>query len=126
MANRSLVLITATNSFGGFVVAGLAPPGPVGVAVAALGFAVTFAGLLVYNVAQRAYRLLSCPPDHLGRVNAAVNWVQWGLRPLAGIVAGGLGAVLGLRPSVLLLACLLPLCAIALRFSPLRAEAVAP
>ncbi|WP_309141937.1 MFS transporter [Actinosynnema pretiosum] len=106
----------------GHLVAGTAPSGAVGMVVAAAGFATAFAGLLVYNIAQRSYRLLSCPRDRIGRVNAAVNWVQWGLRPLAGLTAGALGTWVGLRPAVLAFACLLPLCAIALWFSPLRAE----
>jgi MFS family permease len=105
----------------GQIVAGLVRPGLAGMITVAAGFSLTLGAVLVYNIAQRSYRLQSCPPDRIGRMNAAVNWLQWGLRPLAGLAAGGLGTWLGLRQTVLVFACLLPLCAVALWMSPLRA-----
>ncbi|MGA6161803.1 MFS transporter [Amycolatopsis magusensis] len=107
----------------GQIVAGAVSPGLGGMIAVTVGFAVTSSAVLVYNIAQRAYRLHSCPPDRVGRLNATINWLQWGLRPLAGLAAGALGTWLGLQPAVLVFACLLPLCAITLWLSPLRAEA---
>src|SRR6266568_5125200 len=44
-------------------------------------FPIALAGLtftfVVYNIAQLSYRQLICPPDLLGRMNAAIRWIVW-------------------------------------------------
>ena len=57
--------------------------------------AFAFAAVL-YNVAQLSYRQAICPPELLGRMNAAVRWAVWGTLPLGGT----LGAALGVRPTL--------------------------
>lgn len=104
----------------GQIAAGYVLPGLYGQIVLTVGFAVTLASALTYNIAQRSYRMASCPPGMLGRLNATASWLQWGLRPLAGVAGGALGTLLGLRPTVLLFAWLLPLVAVILWLSPLR------
>jgi MFS family permease len=59
----------------------------------------SFAGV-VYNVAQVSYRQAVCPPELMGRMNAAVRWIVWGTIPLGGLLGGVLGSVLGVRPSL--------------------------
>jgi Major Facilitator Superfamily len=66
-------------------------------------FPVAGAGLsftaVVYNVAQVSYRQMICPPELLGRMNAAIRWIVWGTLPLGGLSGGLLGSagVLGIR-----------------------------
>ena len=35
-----------------------------------------------------------------GRVNATMRFVMWGSMPLGGLIGGGLGQVLGVRPAL--------------------------
>jgi MFS family permease len=65
------------------------------VAVAGLSFTA-----VVYNVAQLSYRQLICPPELLGRMNAAIRWIVWGTLPLGGLLGGVLGSELGIRPTI--------------------------
>ncbi|OKI02277.1 hypothetical protein A6A06_14570 [Streptomyces sp. CB02923] len=109
----------------GQIAAGYVLPGLSGQIMVTIGFTVTLASALTYNIAQRSYRMASCPKEMLGRLNATASWLQWGLRPLAGVAGGALGTVLGLRPTVLLFAWLLPLVAVILWLSPLRKERAA-
>jgi MFS family permease len=70
------------------------------VAAFPVGFAASWFAAVVYNVAQVSYRQAICPPHLLGRMNAAMRWVVWGTIPLGGLLGGGLGAVLGVRPAM--------------------------
>jgi MFS family permease len=77
----------------------LAQPGP-GVLLYVAGWAgYTFAAVL-YNVAQLSYRQAICPPELLGRMNAAVRWIVWGTLPLGSLLGGTLGMVIGIRPAL--------------------------
>jgi predicted MFS family arabinose efflux permease len=62
-------------------------------------FGTTFAAV-VYNIAQVSYRQLICPPDLLGRMNAAMRWIVWGTLPLGGLFGGVLGGAWGIRPTL--------------------------
>jgi MFS family permease len=59
----------------------------------------SFTGV-VYNVAQLSYRQAVCPPELMGRMNAAVRWIVWGTIPLGGLLGGVIGSALGVRPSL--------------------------
>ncbi|MBO0776251.1 MAG: MFS transporter, partial [Actinobacteria bacterium] len=87
----------------GFGVVGLlipfATPGW-GVALFVLGWAGFSFSAVVYNVAQVSYRQAVCPPELLGRMNAAVRWVVWGTIPLGGLLGGALGSALGVRAAL--------------------------
>jgi MFS family permease len=69
-------------------------------------FPISVAGLsfmaVIYNVAQLSYRQLICPPELLGRMNAAIRWIVWGTLPLGGLLGGVLGSagVIGIRPTI--------------------------
>ena len=54
----------------------------------------------VCGVALLSYRQATCPPELLARVSATARWINWGTLPLGGVVAGGLGSVLGVRPTL--------------------------
>jgi MFS family permease len=65
------------------------------IAVGGLSFTV-----VVYNIAQLSYRQLICPPELLGRMNAAMRWIVWGTLPLGGLIGGALGSVIGIRATL--------------------------
>ncbi|MHB1875668.1 MAG: MFS transporter [Streptosporangiaceae bacterium] len=81
------------------VVLPLTGPGPAlaffPVATFGLGFTAT-----IYNIAQLSYRQLICPPELLGRMNAAMRWIVWGTLPLGGLLGGALGGLVGIRPAL--------------------------
>src|SRR5690606_17667554 len=89
----------------GFSVIGLFLP------VAALAPAVAFPLLvaqsfvasftvLLYNIVQVSFRQRITPKRLLGRMNASVRFCVWGVMPLAALAAGGLGAWLGVVPTM--------------------------
>ncbi|MEP6479546.1 MAG: MFS transporter [Rhodoglobus sp.] len=54
--------------------------------------------VLVYNITQVSLRQRICPPKLLGRMNASIRFVVWGVMPIASVAAGALGAALGVLP----------------------------
>jgi predicted MFS family arabinose efflux permease len=60
-----------------------------------VGFAV-----VVYNVNQVSFRQRLCPDRLLGRMNATMRFVVWGVLPLGALLGGVLGSVAGLRPTL--------------------------
>jgi predicted MFS family arabinose efflux permease len=62
-------------------------------------FGTTFSGVL-YNIGQLSFRQSICPPELLGRMNAAIRWIVWGTLPLGGVIGGVLGATAGIRPTL--------------------------
>jgi MFS family permease len=58
------------------------------------------ANVVLYNIAQLSYRQLICPPEMLGRLNAAIRWIVWGTLPLGGVIGGALGSTLGIRATL--------------------------
>jgi hypothetical protein len=77
----------------------LATPGW-GVGLYALGWTCFSATATFYNTGQLSFRQAVCPPELLGRMNASVRWVIWGINPLGALLGGALGAWLGVRPTL--------------------------
>lgn len=77
-------------------------------------------GSTVCAVALMSYQQRICPPAMRGRVNAASRWVNWGTLPLGGLVAGGLGAVLGVHTMLWIAVIGGCMSGLWLYFSPLR------
>jgi len=97
----------------------LAAPGWA-VVLAPIGLVFFGYGVVVYNVAQVSYRQTVCPDGLLGRMNASVRFVVWGVTPLGGLLGGALGEWIGVHATVWVTmlgqnAAILPLL-----FSPLR------
>lgn len=67
--------------------------------IAAGAFAMSL-GSVVYNTAQVSYRQAICPPALLGRMNASVRFIVWGIMPLGGLAGGVAGQLIGVRPTV--------------------------
>ena len=56
--------------------------------------------VLVYNITQVTFRQRITPPRLLGRMNASVRFVIWGVMPIAALLAGVLGTWLGVIPTM--------------------------
>ncbi len=86
------------------------------------GMLVGVVGLFVMGVAvawnivmATSFRQRVCPPEMMGRLGSATRMVSWGMLGIAGIIAGGLAEVIGIRNAVLvgvIVAAVAPLTAI--------------
>lgn len=56
--------------------------------------------VLVYNITQVTFRQRITPRRLLGRMNASIRFVVWGVMPIAALIAGGLGTWLGVVPAM--------------------------
>ena len=56
--------------------------------------------VLVYNITQVTFRQRITPARLLGRMNASVRFVVWGVMPIAALLAGALGTWLGVVPTM--------------------------
>lgn len=68
--------------------------------VLTIGMFFTFLALVVYNIATVSFRQRLCPPALLGRMNATVRFIIWGITPFGGLLGGFLGARIGIVPSL--------------------------
>jgi len=59
------------------------------------------ASVLVYNIAQVSFRQRICPPALLGRMNASIRFIVWGVMPIGGLVAGLLSIGIGVVPTII-------------------------
>jgi MFS family permease len=89
-------------------------------AVAQAVFGVT---VVAYNIAQVSYRQTICPDRLLGRMNATMRFIMWGMTPVGGILGGVVGTAVGLRPTLWITAVGLVLPVLWLVFSPLGPQA---
>ncbi len=62
-------------------------------------FLVSFSAT-VYNVNQVSFRQGLCPDRLLGRMNATMRFVVWGVLPIGALIGGLLGAAFGLRATL--------------------------
>jgi hypothetical protein len=65
----------------------------------AQGFVASFT-VLLYNITQVTFRQRITPPRLLGRMNASVRFVVWGVMPIAALLSGVLGTWLGVVPAM--------------------------
>lgn len=56
--------------------------------------------VVTYNITQVSFRQRLCPPRLLGRMNASIRFVVWGVSPIAGVLAGWLGSGFGILPTM--------------------------
>jgi MFS family permease len=97
----------------------LAGPGRGLLLYAAGAFAVA-TGIVACNVVLGSFRQRYCPPRLLGRVVATTMVLNQSTVPLGSLLAGLLGEVLGLRPTMWIMAALLAPCGLILLLSPMR------
>ncbi len=62
--------------------------------IVAQTFVATFT-VLLYNITQVTFRQRITPPRLLGRMNASVRFVVWGVMPIAALISGVLGTWFG-------------------------------
>jgi hypothetical protein len=74
-------------------------PGP-GLLLFGAGLFFVSLSAVVYNVNQVSFRQRLCPDRLLGRMNASMRFVVWGVLPLGGLLGGVLGSAAGLRPTL--------------------------
>ncbi len=75
--------------------------------------------VVVYNVAQVSFRQRLCPPVLLGRMNASVRFIVWGIMPFGGLLGGFLGTHLGVTPTLWVAVAVSALSALPVVLSPL-------
>ena len=63
-----------------------------------------FAATVVYNITQVSFRQALCPEHLLGRMNATIRFVVWGILPIGGLLGGAMGSWLGVRDALLVAA----------------------
>lgn len=63
------------------------------------GFLTSFT-VLLYNITQVTFRQRITPPRLLGRMNASIRFVVWGVMPIAALLAGALGTWIGVVPTL--------------------------
>jgi MFS family permease len=81
--------------------------------------AVSFAAV-VYNVNQVSFRQRLCPDRLLGRMNATMRFVVWGVLPIGALLGGVFGSAFGLRTTLWIGAVGESLAGLWLVFSPMR------
>ncbi|MFX4290869.1 MFS transporter [Streptomyces bohaiensis] len=77
-------------------------------------------GIVAYNVGQVSIRQQLCPPELLGRMNASVRFLVWGIMALGALTGGALGEWFGIRGALLVGAIGMSAGVLWLVFSPLR------
>ncbi|MQA97345.1 MAG: hypothetical protein GEV11_22905, partial [Streptosporangiales bacterium] len=89
-----------------------------------LFFAVGGFGLIafsmIYNVAQITYRQTVTPQHMLGRMNATIRFVVWGVVPVGALAGGVIAELAGLRTAMWIAAAGEALAAVPPLLSPLR------
>jgi predicted MFS family arabinose efflux permease len=91
-------LIGIAGSVGGLLIP-LTMPGA-GLALFGVGLMIVSFFVVVYNVNQVSFRQRLCPDRLLGRMNASMRFVVWGVLPIGALIGGVLGSLVGLRPTL--------------------------
>ncbi|GAB4002951.1 hypothetical protein GCM10029992_42780 [Glycomyces albus] len=86
----------------------------------AAGMGLTGLGAVVYNVNQLSFRQRLTPDRMLGRMNATVRCVVWGVNAIGALGGGLLGEQLGARATLWIAASAMCLSFLPTFFSPLR------
>lgn len=91
---------TTTAAIGIFLVplSATFPRAAVALLIAA-AFIQSFA-VIVFNITQVSARQRLCPPHLLGRMNASIRFVVWGIMPISALTAGALGTAIGTVPAI--------------------------
>ncbi|MFF3666085.1 MFS transporter [Microtetraspora malaysiensis] len=99
----------------------LTTPGP-GLLLFAVGSFTVGAGIVACNIVLGGFRQSYCPPHLLGRVVATTMMLNHSTIPIGSLLGGFLGDLLGLRPTMWIMAGLLAPCSLILALSPMRSR----
>ncbi len=108
----------------GLPLAGLFPGAAIPILIAAT-FIESFL-VLLYNITQVTMRQRLCPPRLLGRMNASIRFVVWGVMPIGALLSGVLGTTIGTLPTMFIGAIGTVFGAVFVVFSPLTTMKVLP
>jgi predicted MFS family arabinose efflux permease len=120
----SLAAVAMGVAAAAFPLAGMVPA--VGLPVLIAGMFVESFLVLVYNITQVTMRQRLTLPRLLGRMNASIRFVVWGVMPIGALIAGVLGTALGVVPTMWIGAIGTALAAGWVLFSPLTTMKVLP
>ncbi|GAB3251994.1 MFS transporter [Arthrobacter pigmenti] len=81
-------------------------------------FGISFSAL-AYNIMQVSMRQRVCPARLLGRMNASIRFLVWGVIPLGALLSGYLGGAIGIVPTMWISVAGGLLAALPVLFSPL-------
>ncbi|MGO9193166.1 MAG: MFS transporter [Streptosporangiaceae bacterium] len=95
---RALVLTSLGNGLAGLLIP-LTARGP-RMACYVIGSGLVAGGIAAGNVIAGSFRQRYCPPPLLGRVTASMRFLAYGMIPLGALLAGALGAALGVRDAL--------------------------
>lgn len=91
-----------------------------GLAFVIVGTVVPAAGVAAGNVIQQSFTQNYCPPHMLGRLSATRNVFNYGTMPIGAVLAGSLGASIGVRPTLWITTAILIVAGTLLIVSPIR------
>jgi MFS family permease len=97
---RIIVAAAVTSAVSPFLIPLSAAVPSAAVVLLVVGDFLFMFAVVVYNVAQLSFRQRICPPPLLGRMNASIRFVVWGVIPISGVVSGLLGGWLGVVPTM--------------------------
>jgi MFS family permease len=83
----------------GFLLEPLTAPGWRLVFAAASTFLASIA-IIVLNIVESSFQQAVCPPGLLGRMNATMRFLVWGVMPVGSVLGGVTGSLFGLRPTL--------------------------
>lgn len=118
-SGRATVLLAVLGGPPALLVAAGAPGWRTGLVV--LGLFAVGVFVVAGNVIRGAWRQRYVPPDLLARVVTTSQLVAYSAMPLAALAAGALGATVGVRPTIAIMAAVHALAALAIVVSPFRA-----
>lgn len=101
------------------ILIGLAFPGW-GITLVPLGMFLVGVGVVGANVVRAAFRARYTPAEVMGRTTSTMAFLNFGTMPLAGLVAGALGGTIGVRETILVMACLNALSCLSVLVGPFR------
>ena len=93
---------------------------PHGLAFAAVGGLLIGAGVAIGNVLKGTFRQTYTPHEMLGRTTVSMQLVNYGTIPFGALLGGGLGATLGVRPAMWIMAVGVALAPLALLVGPMK------
>ncbi len=118
LGSARIIWVSATVSAPFTLLIPATVPGP-GLLCYAAGLFMFSFGAVVYNVHQTSFRQLLCPQRLLGRMNATVRFIIWGIIPIGGLLGGALATWLHTRTALWVCAAGVTLAPIWLLASPL-------
>jgi predicted MFS family arabinose efflux permease len=91
-------LLSSFAAVGGLLIP-LATPG-LGALFFGAGLVVSSFAAVVYNINQVSFRQQLCADDMLGRMNASIRFIVYGVLPVGALTGGAVATVIGLRPTL--------------------------